>query len=129
MAEGITMSEDFYTASARQRLERIEAERAAATADLQAHRANSDYESAGYAIQQIADLDRQRENVIGLYNRHVAHQTPPQRYVSDEQRAARVPGELDAYDLAKISGISPEEYMRQYQRLAHYKATRGDERK
>ncbi len=123
------MSEDFYSASARQRLERIEAERAAATADLQAHRTNSDYESAGYAIQQIADLDRQRENVIGLYNRHVALQNPPQRYVSEEQRVARQPGEMDAHDLGKICGISAEEYMRQYSRLAEYKRTRGDERK
>jgi hypothetical protein len=54
----------------------------------------------------------------------------PQRpYVSDEQRAARMPGEMDAYDWAKVSGITPEEYLRQYQRLAHHKATRGDERK
>src|SRR5262249_19806619 len=121
--------EDFYTASARQRLERLDAERAAATADLQSHRANSDYESAGYAIQQLADLDRQRANVIDLYRRHVASQQPPQRYVSDEQRAARQPGEMDAYDLGKICGISAEEYLRQYQRLPHYKATRGDERK
>jgi hypothetical protein len=41
----------------------------------------------------------------------------------------RGPGELDVYDLAKICGISPDEYRRQYAGLADYKRSRGGERK
>jgi hypothetical protein len=46
---------DFYQDFAPRRLQQIEAERAAAMADLAAHRMNSDYDSAGQVIQQIAD--------------------------------------------------------------------------
>src|SRR5262245_10023505 len=99
--------EDFYTASARQRLERIEAERAAAQADLVAHRSNGDYDSAGYAIQQIADLDRQRENVIGLYNRYAASHQPRQpEYLTPEERAARPIEKMDWSDAVALARTS-----------------------
>jgi hypothetical protein len=57
---------DFYSDSAKRRLEQIEAERAAALADLAAHRANSDYEFAGSAIQQVANLDAERANLASM---------------------------------------------------------------
>ena len=50
-------SEDFYTFSARQRLQQISAGRAQALADLEVAKASADYDSAGQAVQQIANLD------------------------------------------------------------------------
>src|SRR5262249_41945438 len=68
------VSEDFYINSARVRFEQIDAEIAAAQADLAAHRRNSDFDSGAYAEQQIADLKAQRRNMVALYNEHVASQ-------------------------------------------------------
>jgi hypothetical protein len=101
------MSDDFYTASARQRLERIEAERAAARADLAAHKANSDYESAAYSIQQLANLDAEQSNLANLYNRHVASQQPRQReYLSPEERQARPIEKMDWSDAVELARTS-----------------------
>jgi hypothetical protein len=101
------MSEDFYTASARQRLERINAERAAAQADLAAYRANADYDSAGQAIQQIANLDAEQANLGNLYNRYVASQQPRRpEFLTPEERQARPiekMGWSDAVELARTS--------------------------
>jgi hypothetical protein len=101
------MSDDFYTQSARQRLERINAERAAAQADLAAYRANADYDSAGQAIQQIANLDAEEANLGNLYNRYVASQQPRQpEYFTPEERAARPIEKMgwnDAVELARTS--------------------------
>lgn len=101
------MTDDFYSGSARRRLEMIEAERAAATADLAAFKANADYDSAGQAIQQLANLDAERANLTNLYQRYVASQTPPaQPELSPEEKAARPWHHMtpqDALDLAKTS--------------------------
>ena len=59
---------DFYQDSAQRRLQQIDAERQAALADLSAHRLNSDYDSAGQVIQQIANLDSERSNLTALYS-------------------------------------------------------------
>jgi hypothetical protein len=126
---------DFYTDSARRRLEQIEAERAAARADLAAYRTNSDYDSAAQIIQQLADLDRQAANLHDLWNAHVNANRQP--YVSDEQRAARQPHELDAQDLANMMngskyrghGFSADDYYRLRSGLPLYQAARGREQK
>jgi hypothetical protein len=67
---------DFYQDSAARRLQQIDAERQAALADLSAHRLNSDYDSAGQVIQQIANLDSERQNLVALHERYVAQNTP-----------------------------------------------------
>ena len=46
---------DFYLTAAQQRANQIEAELAAAKADLAAYKANSDVESAGGTVQQIVN--------------------------------------------------------------------------
>jgi hypothetical protein len=79
------------------------------------------------AMRNAFEIRTQRRNFCN--EAQIATAQPQRPYVSDEQRAARMPGEMDAYDLGKICGISAEEYMRQYQRLGDYKRTRGDERK
>lgn len=98
---------DFYSDSAQKRLAMIEAERASALADLAAHRANSDYESAGNAIQQVANLDSERANLVQLYNSYVQSQTPvspPE--LSAEEKAAKPVNRMDyrdVYEMAKGS--------------------------
>jgi hypothetical protein len=98
---------DFYTQSARQRLEQIAAERAAAEADLLAHRANSDTYSAGQSIQHLANLAAEQQNLTTLYNNYVQSQQPRQReYLTPEERAAKPIHKMDwsdAVDLARTS--------------------------
>ncbi len=86
-----------------------------------------DADSVGEAMRLALEVRQKRAEFCAQVQAATA--PPPRQYVSDETRAARGPGELDAYDLGKICGISPEEYMRQFSKLAEYKRTRGDERK
>jgi hypothetical protein len=88
---------------------------------------DGDAYSVKEAMRNAFEIRQQRAEFCAQAQAAVAR--PQRPYVSDEQRAARMPGEMDAHDLGKICGISPEEYLRQYQRLGYYKATRGDERK
>jgi hypothetical protein len=95
---------DFYSDSAKRRLEMIEAERSAATADLSAAKANGDYDSAGQAIQQIANLDAERANLANLYNSYVASQQPPRReYLTPEERQARPIEKMDWSDTVDLT--------------------------
>jgi hypothetical protein len=86
---------DFYQDSAARRLQQIDAERAAALADLSAHRLNSDHDSAGQVIQQIANLDAERSNLTALYQQYVQSQQPPApEQLTEEERNAN-PSRLD----------------------------------
>jgi hypothetical protein len=68
----------------------IEAEMAAAKADLMAHRANNDVESASASVQQIANLEAERANLNTLYQNYVQSQQPPApEQLTDEERNAR----------------------------------------
>jgi hypothetical protein len=82
---------DFYQDSAQRRLQQIEAERAAAMADLAAHRLNSDYDSAGQVIQQVANLDSERANLTALYQRYVAENTPRQPEQRTQEELEHLP--------------------------------------
>lgn len=101
------MSDDFYSQAASHRLTQIEAERAAALADLAAHRANSDYDSAAASVQALANLDAERQNLVSLHQQYVASQQPAQQpELSEEERNARPWHRMtpqDALDLAKTS--------------------------
>jgi hypothetical protein len=82
-------SDDFYSFSARQRLQQINAGRAQALPDLEAAKANADYDSAGQAVQQIADLDAEARNVAALHEQYVASRRPRNRNSVPSERAAR----------------------------------------
>jgi hypothetical protein len=98
------MSEDFYTASARQRLERINAETAACQADLAAHKANGDYDSAGQTIQQLANLAAEQDNLSRLYNNYVQSQQPRQpRELTDQERLAKPVHRMDYGDVWQMA--------------------------
>ena len=83
-------SDDFYTYSARQRLQQINAGRAQALADLEVAKAQADYNSAGAAVQQIADLEAQRQSLVNLHDQYIRSQQPPEQpEVTAEERFAR----------------------------------------
>ena len=98
------MTDDFYQGAARQRMQQLQAEKAAALADLQSHRANGDYDSAAHSVQQIADLDAAAANLQNLYARYQESQTPrAQPVVSPEERAARPPDRMDWHDVVELA--------------------------
>ena len=83
-------SDDFYTYSARQRLQQINAGRAHALADLEVAKEQADYDSAGAAVQQIADLEAQRQSLVNLHDQYIRSQQPPEQpEVTAEERFAR----------------------------------------
>jgi hypothetical protein len=101
------MSDDFYSGAARRRMEQIQAERAAALADLQAHRLNGDPDSAGQAVQTIADCDAAAANLQNLYARYQQSQTPPaQPELTPEERQARPVSRMDWSDAVELARTS-----------------------
>src|SRR5262249_19002180 len=98
---------DFYEDSAKRRLEVIQAERAAAQADLASHRMNSDYDSASASIQQLANLAAEEQNLHTLYNNYVASKQPRQpEYLSPEERAVRPVHKMDWSDTVELARTS-----------------------
>jgi len=63
------MADDFYVFSAKQRLQQINAGRAQALADLE-QKAASDYEGAAASVQQIANLDAEKNNLVAPANQY-----------------------------------------------------------
>ncbi len=95
---------DFYTDSARRRLDQLNAEAAALRADIEASRVNQDHDGAGAAIQSLADIEAQRQNLLSLHQQYVASQTPPaQPEVSDAERAARPPERMGWDDVVAMT--------------------------
>jgi hypothetical protein len=68
-------------------LQEIAVERADALATLERAKLQSDYETAGQAVQQLANLDAEHNNLAGLYNRYVASQQPPPPPTLEKRRA------------------------------------------
>ena len=101
------MADDFYVFSAKQRLQQISAEKAQALANLEQSKASADYESAAASVQAIANLEAEKQNLIGLHNQYVASQNPPEQpETTAEERFARPWDRMtwdDALDLARTS--------------------------
>jgi lipopolysaccharide export system protein LptC len=76
-------SPDFYVYAAQQRMAEIEAQRAQALADLAQYKATSDYQSAGQAVAQIANLDAERQNIASLHSRYVESEFAIGRLAAD----------------------------------------------
>jgi hypothetical protein len=129
------MADDFYLSAARERANAIEMELAACKADLLVHRQNGSLSEAGEAVQRIADLTSQQSNLQTLCQGYVQSQTPHRPWISDEQRAARTPSEMDQQDLADIMNTSrysgksftATDYDNLRRGLSWYKTTRGQE--
>ena len=88
-------------------MDRIEADRAQALADLQTAKATGDYESAGFAVQQIANLDSEARNLATLHSRYQASQQPPVApEISREERMARPLDKMDYNDALSLAQTS-----------------------
>jgi hypothetical protein len=118
-------------------LARLQLEEQSATSDYNAHLYNHDEDAASDAMVQIAQARQQRETLVQQWNAEIERNTHRQPWISDEQRAARTPSELDAQDLANLmntsryagKGFSSDDYMRLRAGLAGYRAMRGTESK
>jgi hypothetical protein len=103
----MTQNRDFYIDAAAKRVQQLDAERAAAQADLVAHKANGDYDSASEAVQRIANIDAEARNVENLYQRYVASQqpyTPPP--LTDAERQAKSWNKMDWNDVVELTRTS-----------------------
>lgn len=100
-------ADDYYTHLARQQLQRLDANKAQTLADLAAARANSDYETAGTAVQELADLESKRQNLVALHDQYVRSQYVPEApEPTPEEKFARPWDRMslqDGLDLAKTS--------------------------
>lgn len=97
-------NDDFYSRAAAQRMAMIEAERAAHLADLAAHRANGDTESAAGVVQALANVEAERQNLVNLHQQYIASQNPaapPEP--SKEERAARTFDRMDWRDIVEMT--------------------------
>lgn len=107
------MADDYYTLLARQQLERLEATKAQTLADLAAARANQDYDSAGNAVQDLANIEAQKQNLIGLHDQYVrSQQVPEPRELSAEEKAAKPVDRMDygdVWEMAKNSKYGVDE--------------------
>jgi hypothetical protein len=92
----MTQQRDFYIDAAAKRVQQLDAERAAAQADLVAHKANGDYDSASEAVQRIANIDAEARNVEDLYRRYVTSQQP-------QYPPQLTPEEIDALPAHKMT--------------------------
>jgi hypothetical protein len=118
-------------------LQRLQLEEQAATADYNSHLYNHDEDAAGEAMMQIAQARQQRETLVQQWNAEIERNQHRAPYVSQEARAGRGPGELDAEDLAHImnqskysgKGFTSADYMRLRSGLGSYKTLRGTENK
>lgn len=83
-------ADDYYTHLARQQLQRLDANKAQTLADLAAAKANSDYETAGTAVSELADIEAKRQNLVALHEQYVRSQTPVQApELTPEERFAK----------------------------------------
>lgn len=100
-------ADDYYTHLARQQLQRLDANKAQTLADLAAAKANSDYETAGTAVSELADIEAKRQNLVALHDQYVRSQQtyePPE--LTAEEKFAKPWDRMtleDGLDLARTS--------------------------
>ena len=100
-------SPDFYVYAAQQRMAEIEAQRAQSLADLAQYRATNDYQSAGQAVQEIANLDAQRQALVNLHSQYVESQRVPEPpELTPEEKAAKPISAMDYGDVWEMSATS-----------------------
>jgi hypothetical protein len=109
-------ADDYYTHLARQQLQRLDASKAQTLADLATAKANSDYDSAGLAVQELADIEAKRSNLVALHDQYVRSQTsaePPE--LTQEEKHARPWDRMNYGDVWEMSqnskyGCDPEAF-------------------
>jgi hypothetical protein len=98
---------DFYLSAAQQRAAELEMELSAAKTDLLTFRHNQDLQQAGEAVQRIANLTAEQNNLRGLVEGYVQSQQPrqPER-LSDEERAAKPIHRMNYDDVLEMARTS-----------------------
>jgi hypothetical protein len=101
-------ADDFYTFAARERLQRINAERSRARAELEEAKASGDSYAAGDAEEAIAQADMREQALVALHQRYVASQAPPPEppELTPEEKFAKPWDRMDwqdGLDLARTS--------------------------
>jgi hypothetical protein len=109
------MADDFYLESGKARLQEIAVERADALASLERAKLQSDYDTAGQCVQQLANLDAESANMMNLYNRYWHSQNPPQPpEPTKEERMAKPWDRMnyaDVWEMSKSKYGPPDEAM------------------
>jgi hypothetical protein len=82
------MAKDPYLKLARRQFKELDAGIAQTSADLEAYRAAGDNVSARATLQQLADLQAQRQN-LAVLQQHYVNSRQPAPEPSAEERAAR----------------------------------------
>ena len=116
-------------------LQRLQLEEQAATSDYNAHLYNRDDDAAGEAMMLVAEARNKRETLVQQYRAELERGQYRAPYVSEEQRAARQPNEMDQQDLADIMNTSrysgksftAQDYDNLRRGLGWYKTSRGQE--
>ena len=87
-------------------LQKLALEEQSATSDYNCHLFNHDDDLAADAMEQVAQARNRREVLTNQYRAEQERNTYRAPYVSDEQRQARQPSEMDQQDLANIMNTS-----------------------
>ena len=100
-------SDDYYTHLARQQIQRLDAGKAQALADLAAAKANADYETAGSAVQELADIEAKKQNIVALHDQYVrSQQVPEPPELTPEEKAAKPWDKMDWADGLELARTS-----------------------
>ena len=100
-------ADDYYTHLARQQIQRLEANKAQCLADLQRAKADADYETAGSAVQELADIEAKKQNIVALHDQYVrSQQVPEPPELTPEEKAARPISAMDYGDVWEMSATS-----------------------
>ena len=73
----MTDDADYYLGIAQHRLNELEAARAHALAAIASAKAAGDYEGGADAVQCVANLDTEKQNLLRLHQQYVQSQSPP----------------------------------------------------
>lgn len=97
-------ADDFKTYAARHRLQQLEANRAQCVADLAAAEASADAETAATAVQELANIEAQKQNIVALHQQYVrSQQVPEAPELSQEERHAKPIERMDYADVWEMS--------------------------
>jgi hypothetical protein len=109
------MADDFYVYAGETRLKEIAVERADALANLERAKLNSDYDTAGAAVSQIAALDAEQANMMNLYQRYWHSQNPPAPPPQTKEQLHAKPWDqmnyADDWEMSKSKYGPPDEAM------------------
>jgi hypothetical protein len=107
------MDEDFFLTAGANRWQALEAQKAQTLADLQAAKANFDYESAGDAVERLSVINQRQSAISQLHNQHAqALNPPPAPELTPQMRMAKDLDQMDwtdTWELAKKSAKTPQE--------------------